>query len=97
MPRSYLMAAYTVPIQDMLQQIIQEAQPQVFLTTSTSGGVYTSMHLGDVVVTRAARFYCQSHFKSAPFNSQAYTSPWTIPTIYRAVARQLPEVIQHQL
>jgi len=88
--------SYTVPIQDMLQQIMQEAQPLVFLTTGTSGGVYTSMHLGDVVVTRAARFYCQSHFKSAPFNNQTYTSPWTIPTKYRAVAHQLLEVIQHR-
>jgi hypothetical protein len=71
--------SYTVPIKAMLAQMIDEARPKLFLTTGTSGGVYCSMQLGDVAVTRAAHFLCEQHYKSAPFNGKTYTSKWDIP------------------
>lgn len=72
----------SLPIKDMLTQMIGDARPKVFLTTGTSGGVYCSMSLGDVAVSRAARFNCHRDFRTAPFNNKTYKSDWTIPTKY---------------
>ena len=72
--------SYSLPVKDMLAQMIGDAHPRVFLTTGTSGGVYCSMRLGDVVVSRAARFDCQKDFGPAPFNHQTYKSDWTVPS-----------------
>jgi len=81
--------SYTLPIQGMLQQMIDEAQPSVFLTTGTAGGTYCSLQLGDVVATRAAYFLCEQHYADAPFNKQTYKSDWTIPQKYAATAHTL--------
>jgi hypothetical protein len=81
--------SYSLPIKDMLAQMIDEARPDVFLTTGTSGGVYCAMHLGDVVTSRAARFHCQSNFAEAPFNNRTFTSDWTVPTRHKAKAAEL--------
>jgi len=81
--------SYTLPIKDVFKQMIGDAKPKLFLTTGTAGGVYCSMHLGDVMVSRAAEFYCQKDFASAKFNHQKFQSKWTIPTKYVTAAEQL--------
>jgi hypothetical protein len=81
--------SYTLPIKDLLTQIIKETKPKVFLTTGTSGGVYCDMHLGDVAVTRAARFTCFKDFMNAPFNHVTYTSNWKVPRTYAVQAQKL--------
>jgi len=81
--------SYTLPIKGMFKQMIGDAKPQVFLTTGTAGGLYCSMHLGDVMVSRAAQFYCQKDFASAPFNHQKYQSSWNVPANYLAAAETL--------
>ncbi|MBD0373727.1 MAG: hypothetical protein ICV60_23045 [Pyrinomonadaceae bacterium] len=81
--------SYTLPIKDMLAQIIKEARPKLFLTTGTSGGVYCDMSLGDVAVSRAARFHCLGDFKNAPFNNNLYKSNWTISKKYVTQAEKL--------
>jgi nucleoside phosphorylase len=81
--------SFTLPIKDMFKQMIADAQPQVFLTTGTAGGLYCSMHLGDVMVSRAAQFYCQKDFASAPFNHQKYQSSWNVPINDLAAAESL--------
>jgi hypothetical protein len=70
----------TLPIRDLFGQIISDARPKLVITTGTAGGLYCSMHLGDVGVSRAAQFLCQSEFKNAPFNGKAYRSEWQVPT-----------------
>ena len=47
--------SYTLPIKQMFKQMIGDAKPQVFLTTGTAGGVYCSMHLGDVMARMLLR------------------------------------------
>src|ERR1041384_6428273 len=79
----------SLPIKDMFTQMIKDARPKLFLTTGTSGGVYCSMSLGDVSVSRAARFNCHRDFKSAPFNNKTFKSDWTIPTKYVSKAEKL--------
>jgi len=78
-----------LPVKDLLAQVIDDVQPRVFLTTGTAGGVYQSMELGDVVVSRAARFYCERDFKDAPFNGKTFTSDWTVPTAHLVEATVL--------
>lgn len=79
----------SLPIKDMLAQIIKDARPRLFLTTGTSGGVYCDMSLGDVAVSRAARFTCQRDFKSAPFNNKTFKSNWTISKKHMGQAEKL--------
>jgi nucleoside phosphorylase len=81
--------SYSLPIKNMFQQMIADAGPRVFLTTGTSGGVYCSMSLGDVAVSRAAMFFCKKDFDNAPFNHKTFSSQWTIPQTYKAEAVKL--------
>jgi hypothetical protein len=70
----------TLPVKDFFAQIIAEAQPKVVLTIGTAGSVFDDFELGDVVVTRAARFRLQQEFRNEPFNDTTYTSDWPLPT-----------------
>ncbi|HUC63270.1 MAG TPA: hypothetical protein VMF53_15075 [Alphaproteobacteria bacterium] len=81
--------SYSLPIKDALKQMIEDAKPSVFLTTGTAGGVYCSMSLGDVMVSRAARFYCMKDFKNAPFNNKTFHSNWVVPAAHLADAEKL--------
>ena len=67
-------------MKDLFNQIIDEARPNVFLTVGTAGGVFAEQDLGDVVVTRAAKFRLQDEFKNEPFNGKTYVCDWKIPT-----------------
>jgi hypothetical protein len=79
----------SLPIKDMLAQMITDSHPRVFLTTGTAGGVYCSMQLGDVSVSRAARFQCMKDFAGAPFNNKTFESKWVIPTSHMPAAEKL--------
>jgi hypothetical protein len=79
----------TLPVKDMFNQIIDEAKPDVFLTVGTAGGVFAEQDLGDVVVTRAAKFRLHDEFKNEPFNDKTYTCDWKIPTTHFADATSL--------
>jgi hypothetical protein len=72
----------TLPVKDMFNQIIDETRPDVFLTAGTAGGVFAKQDLGDVVVTRGAKFRLQDEFKNEPFNGKKYESQWPIPTTH---------------
>jgi len=51
--------------------------------------VFDNFQLGDVLVTRAAKFRLQQEFRNEPFNGQTYRSDWEIPTANLAVAQLL--------
>jgi nucleoside phosphorylase len=87
----------SLPIKDMLAQIIGDARPKLFLTTGTSGGVYCDMSLGDVAVSRAARFTCFRDFKGAPFNNKTFESKWTISQKHIAQAEKLMQKYSSRL
>jgi hypothetical protein len=55
-------------------------RPSVFLTIGTAGSVFGDFGLGDVVITRAAKFRLQDEFRNEPFNGQTYRSDWALPT-----------------
>ncbi len=79
----------TLPVKDMLHQLVAEVQPEVVLTVGTSGGVYGEHDLGDVVVTRGAKFRLSDEFRNEAFNQRTYVSEWEIPTRYFADAERL--------
>ena len=81
----------TLPVKAMFDQIIDEAKPSVVLTVGTAGGVFAEQDLGDVVVTRAAKFRLQDEFKNEDFNNKVYKSDWKIPTTHFAEATKLME------
>lgn len=87
----------SLPIKDMLAQIIKDSRPKLFLTTGTSGGVYCDMSLGDVAVSRAARFTCFKDFKSAPFNNKTFKSDWAISKKHMAQAGKLMQKYGNRL
>src|ERR1700733_15342081 len=61
-----------MPIAKLWQQIINEAQPKLIITTGTAGGIGSQVELGDVVTAQAVRFDCQKAFKSKPFHNSLY-------------------------
>jgi nucleoside phosphorylase len=79
----------TLPVKDLFRQIIEEARPSVILTVGTSGGVKHEHDLGDVVVTRAAKFRLADEFANEPFAGKTYRSDWKIPTGRFATAEEL--------
>jgi nucleoside phosphorylase len=81
--------SYSLPLKQMLAQIIGDTKTSLFLTTGTSGGVYPKMQLGDVMVTRGAHFLCAEDFKNAKFNGKTFTSKWNIDKRYATDAHRL--------
>jgi hypothetical protein len=79
----------TLPVKKFFQQIIAEAKPKLIVTVGTAGSVFDEFPLGDVVVTRGAKFRCHKEFRNAPFNDQAFKSDWTVPTGQIAKAQEL--------
>ncbi len=79
----------TLPVKDMFHQLIDEVQPDFVLTVGTAGGVFAEQDLGDVVVTRGAKFRVQKEFRNATFAGKTYKSNWVIPTAQIAKAIQL--------
>jgi nucleoside phosphorylase len=81
--------AVTLPVRDLWEQLIDEVQPGVVITTGTSGGVFEKHDLGDVAVTRAAQFHCKGAFAASPFNNKKYTNDWDVPVGHFADAVKL--------
>jgi len=87
----------TLPVKDLFKQMIEEVQPKIVLTVGTSGGVYGEHDLGDVVVTRAAKFRLADEFRNEPFKDETYKSEWTIPTRYFETAVELMSAFADEL
>ena len=54
----------TLPVADLFRQLIEEVEPSLVLSIGTAGAVYGSHQLGDVVVTRAAKFRLSDEFRN---------------------------------
>ena len=87
----------TLPVKDFFLQIIQEAKPAVILTIGTAGSVFDHFRLGDVVVTRAARFRLDDEFRNETFNHTTFTSDWALPTGKLKTATKLMQDFATQL
>jgi hypothetical protein len=63
----------------------------------TCGGIDGHHDLGDVLVTRAARFRCKLEFANAPYNEKTFSSDWQIPVTHFATARELMDSFASRL
>ena len=82
----------TLPVKNMFAQLIDEIRPKIVLTVGTAGGTFLEHDLGDVVVTRGAKFRLQSEFAQESFANASYRSDWTIPTAHFAKAVDLMKI-----
>jgi hypothetical protein len=88
----------TLPNYDVWQQIIDEVQPALVITTGTAGGIGTWGEVGDVVVSSVVRFDCINWLKGAPCHDAVYANSAptntffpTAETLFAANAAQLPQ------
>ena len=87
----------TLPVKDFFSQVLAETGASHIFTIGTAGSVFDAFDLGDVVVTRAARFHCQQEFADEPFNNTTYTSDWQVPTDRVDEAEALMQHVAPQL
>jgi hypothetical protein len=79
----------TLPVKDLFKQLITEVQPKLVITVGTAGATFPAHFLGDVMITRTAKFRCHDEFRDAPFNGKEYRSGYQVPTKHLAAARTL--------
>ena len=93
----------TLPVKDLFRQMIDEVQPQLVITVGTAGatfppgrnvdvnGMDCSPHeLGDVIITRGAKFRLQREFRNEAFAHASYRcEDFDIPTERLDQARTL--------
>lgn len=79
----------SLPVRDFFHQILDEAAPDLIITTGTAGAVFAEHNLGDVVVTRGAKFRVNQEFKNAPFADKTYKSDWPVNTTHFGKAVEL--------
>jgi hypothetical protein len=87
----------TLPVKDLFAQLIAEVQPAVVLTVGTAGATFLEHDLGDVVVTRGAKFRLQMEFAQEEFANTAYSSDWQLPTTHFAKAVELMKISKEHL
>jgi len=87
----------TLPVKDLFKQIIAETKCSHIFTIGTAGSVFDDFQLGDVVVTRAAKFRLQQEFRNEVFNGQTYTSDWPLPTARLDDAQKLMRAFSSKL
>jgi len=84
----------TLPVKDLFEQLIAECKPSLVITVGTAGAVYRDHGIGDVVVTRGAKFRLQDEFRKEPYNGYdiegaQYTCDWDVPTAYFDTAMEM--------
>ena len=87
----------TLPVKDLFAQIIDEVQPRLIITVGTAGATFGNHELGDVMITRAAKFRLSQEFKNEPFNEKTYVSDFALPISRLAAAKKLLAVHKARL
>ncbi|HKY16461.1 MAG TPA: hypothetical protein VJM33_16160 [Microthrixaceae bacterium] len=87
----------TLPVADLFRQLIDEVRPELVITVGTAGGTFADHELGDVVVTRAAKFQVTKEFRNQPYAGKTFKSGFTVPTKRLAAARRLMGVHKDRL
>jgi hypothetical protein len=87
----------TLPVKDFFLQVIAEARPRYVFTIGTAGSVFEDFQLGDVVITRAAKFRLQQEFRNEPYNHTTYQSDWELPTSHLGAAQELMQGFASQI
>lgn len=89
----------TLPLATFIKQMYDEVKPKLVITVGTAGGTLANAELGDVMITRAARFRCTKEFRNEGFNDTTYVSKASIQRKHLAtaldlMARHAPELVE---
>lgn len=92
----------TLPVKDLFRQMIEEVEPSLVITVGTAGatlppersvelgGMKCRPHeLGDVIITRGAKFRLSQEFAKETFAQKAYRSDFKIPEARLETANKL--------
>jgi nucleoside phosphorylase len=79
------------PVRKLMQQLVAEVKPKVFITTGTGGGIGTEVVLGDVVIAGTTRFDCTTQFAKQPFANSAFE---TTPLPSSALSLLTPDLLR---
>lgn len=92
----------TLPVKDLFAQLIDEVKPSLVVTVGTAGATFPpnrsvtvngmecpAHELGDVCITRGAKFRLSQEFAQEPFANAEYRSSFQIPTLRLADAKTL--------
>jgi hypothetical protein len=93
----------TLPVRNLFRQMIDEVRPSLVITVGTAGATFPpkgtvsvggmncpAHELGDVMITRGARFRLSREFRNEPFaNASFKCDTFEIPTERLVVSRQL--------
>ncbi|MFV3291534.1 hypothetical protein ACNFBR_22695 [Pseudomonas sp. NY11955] len=95
----------TLPVADLFRQMIEEVKPSLVITVGTAGATFpptgqtviggqnwAAHELGDVMITRGAKFRLSQEFANEAFAHTGYTSNHNLPTSRLAQAATLLKV-----
>jgi nucleoside phosphorylase len=87
----------TLPVARFLKQIYAEVKPKLVITVGTAGGTLPNAELGDVMITRSAKFKCTKEFRLEDFNGVTFTSTAVIRKKHLVTATALMQVHASEL
>ncbi len=87
----------TLPVADLLRQVIDEVRPKMVITTGTCGATFPDHELGDVMVTRGAAFRLEQEFRNEPFAQAVFRSEQRIRRKHLSTARSLMGALADKL
>lgn len=70
----------TLPVKDLWNQLIDEVRPKLVISAGTAGATFLDHELGDVVVSRAAKFRLKTKFAKESFNGKKFACKIEVPT-----------------
>ena len=86
-----------LPNAQLWQQIVEEVNPSLVITTGTAGGIGTQCEVGDVIVSPVVTFDCQKWLRKEPFHDTSFRdgAPSSVNCarareLFKANADQLP-------
>ncbi len=86
----------TIPLRNMVQQLIKDFSPKLVLTIGTAGGTNTSDDLGSANITNGGHCALSGEFSGLNFwfNNTTFQSDWTPKTTYLSKAQdELSKVV----
>lgn len=87
----------TLPVARFIEQMYAEVRPTLVITVGTAGGTLPEAELGDVMITRSAKFRCSNEFRNETFNDRTFESDTSIKRKHLATAKRLMDGFADQL
>jgi uncharacterized protein YjbI with pentapeptide repeats len=76
----FMMDGPSLPLQDLLEQVIRESGAKMVITTGTAYPIGRGLQVGDVVVASSGIFRLNADFKEADFNGKTVSNEVNMPT-----------------